>query len=93
MWAFGIAGSWLHWNGKQWTAGMLAAPAKGALGPYLGSPQVFGPSDAWAFGDYLTSKGTLVPYGLHYDGQSWKPFTVPGHFGFAAESAVAPSAP
>jgi hypothetical protein len=91
VWAFGIGGSWLHWNGKQWTAGTLAPSAKGALGPYLGSPLVFGPSDAWVFGDYLTSKGTLVPYGAHYNGQAWKSFTVPGDFGFAAESAVSPS--
>lgn len=91
VWAFGIGGSWLHWNGKQWTAGTLAPPAKGALGPYLGSPLVFGPSDAWVFGEYLTSKGTLVPYGVHYNGQAWKSFTVPGDFGFAAESAVSPS--
>ena len=91
VWAFGIGGSWLRWNGKQWTAGTLASPAKGALGPYLGSPLVFGPSDAWVFGDYLTSKGTLVPYGAHYNGQAWKSFSVPGDFGFAAESAVSPS--
>jgi hypothetical protein len=91
VWAFGIGGSWLHWNGKQWTAGTLAPPAKGALGPYLGSPLVFGPSDAWVFGEYLTSKGTLVPYGVHYNGQAWRSFTVPGDFGFAAESAVSPS--
>jgi hypothetical protein len=90
VWAFGMGGYWLHWNGKQWTAGRLARPAAGALGPYVGSPLVFGPSNVWAFGDYQTKAGALVPYGLHYNGQTWKSFTAPGMYGFAAESAVSP---
>ena len=90
VWAFGMGGYWLHWNGKQWTAGRLARPAPGALGPYVGSPLVFGPSNVWAFGDYQTKAGALVPYGLHYNGQTWKSFTAPGMYGFAAESAVSP---
>ena len=91
VWAFGTGGYWLHWNGAQWTAGRLARPAPGALGPYLGSPLVFGPADVWAFGDYQTKSGTLVPYGLHFNGQTWQPFSTSGHYGFAAESAVSPS--
>jgi hypothetical protein len=37
VWPALLAG-WLHWNGKQWPARTLAPPAKGTLGPYLGSP-------------------------------------------------------
>lgn len=91
VWAFGNGGYWLHWNGKRWTAGRLARPAPAALGPYVGSPLVFSPSDVWAFGDYQTRSGTLVPYGVHFNGQDWQPFTTSGHLGFAAESAVSPT--
>ena len=91
VWAFGNGGYWLHWNGKQWTAGRVAMPAAAALGPYVGSPLVFSPSDVWALGDYQTKSGALVPYGLHFNGHAWQPFTTSGHDGFAAESAVSPS--
>jgi len=91
VWAFGTGGYWLHWNGKLWTPGRLATPPGAALGPYVGSPLVFSPSDVWAFGDYQTKSGTLVPYGLHFNGHAWRPFTTSGQDGFAAESGVSPS--
>jgi hypothetical protein len=89
VWAIGWGDRWLHWDGQQWTAGEFASPAPGAQ-LILSHALVFGPDDVWGFGEYFTSQGTEVPYGEHFDGQSWQGFALSGAYGFASASAVGP---
>jgi hypothetical protein len=89
VWAIGFGDRWLHWDGRQWSAGEFASPAPGA-DVHLDRALVLGTDDVWGFGGYYTSQGVLVPYGEHFDGQSWQGFTLPGTYAFTSASAVGP---
>ena len=89
VWAIGWGEHWLHYDGQQWTAGEFAPPAPGSY-PNLSRVLVLGLDNVWAFGGYYTSQGALVPYGEHFDGQSWSEFTLPGAYFVTSVSAVGP---
>jgi hypothetical protein len=87
VWAFTMAGGWLHGtaSGTTWTAGRIAkAPA------FVESALAIGTDGAWAFGATMGAKGTLVPYAAARAGTGWKPTRVPGKGVIVAASAVSP---
>ncbi len=82
LWAFGITGQWLHWDGA-WTAGTLSDATD------LDASAMFGPRDVWAFG-VLDPNTRPRPYAARYDGSRWHRIAVPGHDGIDGVSAVSP---
>ena len=66
VWAVGLAGTVLHWNGSTWsgTPNVVASPDSGAP---VDLTSVWGSSstDVWAVGDL----GTIA----HWDGTAWSP--------------------
>ena len=83
LWAFGITGQWLHWDGA-WSAGTLSDATD------LDASAMFGPRDVWAFG-VLDPNTRPRPYAARYDGSRWHRIAVPGHDGIDGVSAVSPS--
>jgi hypothetical protein len=65
----------LHWNGTSWKTFTLPGAAD------LGSAAVFGPSDAWAFGQAPTKVpglGDGPPFAARFNGRSWRRVSMPG---------------
>ena len=84
VWAFGLTGEWLHWNGARWTFGQLLEPR---LNVRVDSALVISPRNVWAFGFRLRSDST-VPYAAHFNGARWIAVSVPGAHVIVAASAV-----
>lgn len=82
LWAFGISGQWLHWDGT-WTAGTMSVDTD------LDAAAMFGPRDVWAFG-VIDPNTRPRPYAIHYDGTRWQRISVPGADGIDGVSAVSP---
>jgi hypothetical protein len=64
----------LHWNGAAWQSFKLP----GALG--ITGTAVFGPADAWAFGEAPTKLpgGIGAPYAARFNGRAWRRVSMPG---------------
>src|SRR5262245_45515947 len=80
----------LHWNGATWKSFRLL----GTL-PFvgIGSTAVFGPTDAWAFGQAPVrhpSGGFGAPYAVRFDGRPWRRVPMPGTAALGL-SALSPS--
>ncbi len=94
FWAVSEAlGSYLHWNGRSWSAGQLpgGSPASPLV---ISSVQEFSRTDVWVFGGHLTSarNGTTdAPYVARFNGRRWQQVRSPaGPTAISAVSALSP---
>jgi hypothetical protein len=89
-----VLGTWLHWNGHQWSSGRLPGNSAGSV-VAISSVRVFSPSNVWAFGGHVTytasDLATGPPYVAHFNGHGWKTEKAPP--GGAAISAVSSLSP
>jgi hypothetical protein len=64
----------MHWNGGKWTTTVVK-------NEMIWDTAVSGPSDVWAFGQSSSGKinpsGFTTPYAAHYNGSTWKPYSLP----------------
>ncbi len=84
VWAFGLVGVWLHWNGARWTFGRLPRSRPTVR---VDAALVLSARDVWAFGFRLGSD-SAVPYAAHFNGAKWVTVSVPGAHEIVAASAV-----
>jgi hypothetical protein len=83
VWALGLGGVWLHFDGTTWTSGQL-----GRAGRVLpGSVLALSKTNVWALGATTTPSGRR-PYAAHFDGAGWTATRVPGTSPISSSSAV-----
>ena len=84
VWAFGVLGEWLRWNGTRWTFGRLP---RSRLTVRVDSALVLGPRNVWAFGLRLRSDGAMQ-YAAHFNGAKWVTASLPDAHVIVDASAV-----
>lgn len=92
VWAFNqMTSAWLHWTGRAWVEGKLAAPSGSRI--VINSVLALNHQKAWAVGLLLNDKDNVVPYAARYNGHRWEMTPIPGKLALpvAAASAVSPT--
>src|SRR5262249_34609125 len=72
IWAGGVHGTMLHWDGQAWSNQQSMDPAL-AISGFWGSA----PDDIWAVGTRSGRDFSFASVILHWDGVSWSPVSHP----------------
>jgi hypothetical protein len=80
-----------HWNGTSWTRVPTPSPGTGISGSTLDGVSQVSAADAWAVGNYETSRKVFKTLAVHWDGTRWSQVRTPSgpqDSGLAAVTAL-----